>query len=178
MPEFDARTSLPIGQVAAAARRSAAAVDGELRIGKTQSLNKTVNDYLERERLLASLSSVFGVIALILVAIGVYGVIAYDVTRRMSEIGLRMALGAARAQVLGMVLTEATVIPLAGIVAGAPLAYAASRVAASILFGVLPGDISSLLGAAALILAMAILAALIPAFRATRIDPVSVLRQE
>jgi ABC-type antimicrobial peptide transport system permease subunit len=178
MPEFAVRTNLPVSQVGATARRSAAAVDGQLRISRIQTLNKTVNDYLERERLLASLSSTFGVIALILVTIGVYGVIAYDVTRRVSEIGLRIALGAARAQVLRMVLTEATVIPLAGIMAGAPLAYAASRVAASLLFGVLPGDISSLLGAAALILVMAMAAALIPALRAMRIDPITVLRHE
>ena len=178
MPEFVLRTNLPVSQVGDTARRSAAAVDGQLRISRIQTLNQTVNDYLERERLLASLSSIFGVIALILATIGVYGVIAYGVTRRVSEIGLRIALGAARAQVLRMVLTEAAVIPLAGILVGAPLAYAASRVTASLLFGVQPGDISSLLGAAALILGMAMAAALIPAFRAMRIDPITVLRHE
>jgi hypothetical protein len=114
MPEFTVRTNLPVSQVGAMARQSAAEVDGQLRISKIQTLNKTVNDYLEREHLPASLSSIFGVIALILATIGIYGVIAYGVTRRASEIGLRIALGAARAQVLRMVLTEATVIPLAG----------------------------------------------------------------
>jgi predicted permease len=178
MPEFIIRTSAPLGELAPTIRRAAGAVDGRLRLGQVQTLDKTVNDYLERERLLASVSSLFGFIALALATVGVYGVIAYGVTRRTSEIGLRMALGADRPQVLRMIVRDAAAIPLAGMAVGAPLAFAASRITESLLFGVKPGDAASLGASGALIVAMAILAAVIPARRAMRIDPISVLRHE
>jgi predicted lysophospholipase L1 biosynthesis ABC-type transport system permease subunit len=177
-PEFILRTNVPLTDVTAMVRRAVAAVDGQLRLTQIQTLDKMVNDYLERERLLASLSSMFGSVALILAAVGVYGVIAYGVTRRMNEIGLRMALGANRAQVLRMIIRDAAIIPVIGIAAGAPLAFAASRIAESLLFGVKPRDVMSLGVSGALIFAMAIIAAVIPARRAMRIDPITVLRHE
>jgi ABC-type antimicrobial peptide transport system permease subunit len=159
-------------------RRAASTIDGRLRLGRMQTLVQAMDDYLERERLLASLSSMFGFIALMLASVGVFGVISYRVTRRMSEIGLRMALGASRRQVLRMIIRDAATIPLAGIAIGAPLAFVASRVAESLLFGVKSGDLTLLGSSGALIVAMAILAAAIPARRAMKLDPISVLRHE
>ncbi len=178
MPEFVVRANAQVSLVAAAVRAAVSEVDGQLRLGRIQTLDKTVDDFLERERLLASLSSAFGIIALILATVGIYGVIAYGVTRRVSEIALRMALGASRPEVLRMIVRESVVIPLAGIVIGAPVAFAASRVTASLLFGVQPGDAASMAGAGALMVCMAIVAAVVPARRAMRIDPISVLRHE
>lgn len=177
-PEFLLRTSLGVPQVAAAIRKAAARVDGQLRLDVIQSLNEQVNDYLERERLLASVSGTFAVLALVLAAVGIYGVIAYGVTRRTSEIGLRMALGADRSQVIGMIIRDAAIIPLVGLAVGIPLALASSRVAGSLLFGVKPGDIWSLVGSGIIMLAVAIVAASIPVHRAVRIDPLTVLRHE
>jgi len=178
MPEFMIRTAAPSGTAARIAAAAAVAVDSRMRVASLQTLEKTVDDSLERERLLAFLSSAFGFMALVLAAVGVYGVIAYGVARRTSEIGLRMALGADRTRVLKMIVKDAAAIPLAGLAAGAPIAWLASRIAGSLLFGVQPGDPWSLAASGFLITAVSIIAAAIPALRAMRINPISALRHE
>ncbi|MES1258081.1 MAG: ABC transporter permease, partial [Acidobacteriota bacterium] len=178
MPEFIMRTDSPPGELLPMIRRATSTVDGRLRPVRMQTLDKTMDDYLERERLLASLSSLFGFIALTLASVGIFGVISHGVTRRMNEIGLRMALGANPPQVLRMILRDAATIPLAGIAIGAPVAFAASRVAESLLFGVEHGDPALLVISGALIVAMAMLAAAIAARRAMKLDPLSILRHE
>ena len=129
-------------------------------------------------RLFARLSIFFGVFAVLLVATGLYGTLAYRVGRRTSEIGLRMALGAQRRQVLWMILQESLLITGVAILAGAPLAIAGARLMRSMLFGVQPGDMISFLLALFGVMLVALAASIIPARRAARLDPLIALRYE
>ena len=130
------------------------------------------------ERLSARLAISFGFLAALLVATGLYGTLAYRVSRRTAEIGVRMALGAQRRQVLWMVLRESLAVSVAGIIVGLPLAVAGARVLRSMLFGLGPGDplafAAAILGLATVVLA----ASLIPAQRAAQVDPMVALRCE
>jgi ABC-type antimicrobial peptide transport system permease subunit len=130
------------------------------------------------ERLVARLTELFGVLALILACLGLYGLTAYTVARRTNEIGIRMALGADRGNVLGLVLRSALVQVGLGLAIGIPAALAGGHLLASQLYRVKSYD-PAILGAAALILAAsAILAASVPASRASRVDPIIALRHE
>jgi predicted permease len=132
----------------------------------------------EVERLGARLLSAFGILALILATVGLYGVMAYAVTRRTSEIGVRMALGAQRGSVLRMVLRETLALMLAGIAVGIPAAIAATRLLESALFGLEPGDPATIATVTAILLAVALSAGYIPARRASAVDPVIALRHD
>ncbi len=132
----------------------------------------------EMERMLATVASLFGFVALLLAGVGLFGVMAYAVTRRTKEIGLRMALGAQRRQVLDMILVDGAVVAMAGVALGVPAALALSRYLSSVLFGVKPSDAGSLLTPLAVLLTVAIAAVLIPAWRAARVDPMTALRDE
>jgi hypothetical protein len=140
----------------------------------------TVEDRLgfDVERLGARLLSAFGILALILAAVGLYGVMAYAVARRTSEIGIRMALGAERGSVLRMVVRETLALMVAGIALGIPAAIAATRLLRSALFGVEPGDPATVATVTAILLAVALFAGYIPARRASAVDPVVALRHE
>jgi predicted permease len=129
-------------------------------------------------RLFARLSMFFGVLAALLVATGLYGTLSYAVSRRTSEVGIRLALGARRGQVLWMVLGESLIMCLAGIVVGSPLAILCSRLLRSMLFGIVPGDPATFVAALAGIVAVALVASLLPARRAASIDPMVALRYE
>jgi ABC-type antimicrobial peptide transport system permease subunit len=124
----------------------------------------------------AELAGVFGLLGLILTAAGLYGVVSYGVAQRTRELGIRMALGAGRGATLRLVLGEVTVLGGAGIAIGLPLALGATRMAASLLFGVGPSDPPAFASAAALLLAVLLIAGWWPARRATRIDPAAALR--
>jgi putative ABC transport system permease protein len=143
-----------------------------------QPLNTMVRDSLMRERLMATLSGFFGVLAGLLATIGLYGVMAYMVERRRNEIGIRMALGANRGEVMRMVMREAGLLLGAGVVVGLVAAVAAARTASTLLFGLSPGDPSTLLMAAAGLGAVAMLASYLPALRAARLEPTEALREE
>jgi ABC-type antimicrobial peptide transport system permease subunit len=133
---------------------------------------------LARPRLLATLSAFFGGLALLLAVMGLYGTMAYSVARRRNEIGLRMALGAARLGVVRMVAGEAGRMVVLGLLLGTGLAVAATRLVAGFLYGVTPTDPMTL-GISALVLALvAIGAGLVPAWRAARVDPMAALRDE
>jgi len=137
-----------------------------------------VQDALVTERLMATLSGFFGVLAMLIATIGLYGVMSYMVTRRKVEIGIRMALGADARKVVRMVLGESSVLLLVGVVIGVALAVAASRWAASLLFGLQPWDPMSIaLGVAALGI-VTLFAAWIPARRASRLAPTVALRAD
>ena len=131
-----------------------------------------------QDRLIARLSMFFGLLAVVLVATGVYGALAYAVSRRTSEIGLRMALGARREQVLWMIMRETLIVCLAGVALGLPLAIACSRLLQSMLFGVTPGDPLTFAGVLAGITIVALFASFLPALRAASVNPIAALRYE
>jgi predicted permease len=133
---------------------------------------------LVRERVLALLAAGFGLLALLLAAMGLYGLMAYGVSQRTRELGVRLALGAPRGQIVGLVLRGAARLVIAGAVIGVPAAWAATRGIESLLFGVEPADPGIAAGAVASLVAAACLAAYLPARRAARTDPLIALRQE
>ncbi len=133
---------------------------------------------LRTERLVASLSAVFGGLATLLAVIGLYGVMAYAVARRTREMGIRMALGATRGNVVGLVMREVSILVIAGLVAGASLALASANLIRSQLFGLNPHDPWTLIAAAFSLAIAASIAGFIPALRASSVDPTTALRQE
>lgn len=143
-----------------------------------QAFTAQVSRALVQEQVMASLAGFFGVLALGLAAIGLYGLIAYRVLRRTGEIGIRMALGARRGDVLWLVLQDAVRLVAAGVLFGLPAAWAASRLVSSMLFGVTATDPGTVSGALALLSAAALFAAFIPAVRAARVEPMTALRNE
>jgi putative ABC transport system permease protein len=141
-------------------------------------VSEQLRQSLARDELMAALAGAFGVLAALLATIGLYGVIAYMVARRQNEIGVRIALGAGRGTVVGMVMREAAVLLGAGLVAGTALALWATRAAAGFLFGIKPNDPLTFAGAIALLAAVALLASYAPALRASRVEPIEALRQD
>jgi len=137
-----------------------------------------VDRSLGREKLLARLAGFFGVLALLLASIGLYGVIAYSVAPRRNEIGIRMALGARPDSVLRMVLGKSLVVAALGLAVGIPAALACGRLLSSLLYGVEAYDPLTIGGAAAVMLAVALAASFLPARRAALLDPCAALREE
>ena len=135
-----------------------------------------VNAALTQERLVAMLAGFFGALALLLAGLGLYGVTAYAVSRRRTEIGIRMALGAAPGGVVRLVLTRVTLLVGAGIVAGCAVSLWAARFVSTLLYGLEPRDPVTMIGAAMALAAVGALAGWLPAYRASRIDPAEVLR--
>jgi predicted permease len=185
VPFFQRET--PWGTVEVHAAGSLAQVVAELRreiqplTGGTiriRPLTAQVERTLVQERLVATLAASFGALALIMACIGLYGLLAYTVTRRTREIGIRMALGAERARVLRLMLRHAVHLLIFGIALGLPAAWLASRWIATLLFGLTPTDPATILLAAAVLSAFALLAGFLPALRASRVDPTVALRYE
>jgi predicted permease len=172
------RTAGDAAPVIAAIRRELRKMDSNVPVLRTRLLEEDVNSSLYRERLVAWLCSFFGAMALGLASVGLYGVMAHGVTQRTREVGIRMALGAQRTEVTRMILRESLVPVLAGMAAGIGGALALSCLVAGMLFGVRPYDPLSLAAAALAMLAVALLAAAVPARRASRVDPMSALRYE
>jgi putative ABC transport system permease protein len=143
-----------------------------------QTFHNQVEDSLLRERLMATLSGFFGLLAATLATIGLYGVISYMVARRRNEIGIRIALGADRWKVLGLVLGEAGKLVAIGLVIGIALAVAAAQAAASMLYGLKPHDPLTILLAVLLLALVAVPASFLPARRASRLEPMIALREE
>jgi ABC-type antimicrobial peptide transport system permease subunit len=137
-----------------------------------------LQDSLLRERLMATLSGFFGFLAVVLATIGLYGVMSYMVARRRSEIGIRMALGADRGDVLGLVLREAGMLLAVGLVIGTGLAIAVGRTTSSLLFGLKPTDPVTIGLSVGLLAVVAIMASLLPAMRAAQLEPMLALREE
>ena len=163
--------------VAAQVRELVAQMDKNVLV-ESETLETHVNSSIARERLLALLSGFLGMLSLLLVAIGLYGVMAYSVTRRTGEIGIRLALGARPVTVLSMVLRESSVLVLTGVAIGVLAALALSRVVATLLFGVSSRDAAAFAGAVGVMAVVALLATILPARRAAQVDPTVALRYE
>src|SRR5262249_32811572 len=137
-----------------------------------------VGDSLLQERLLATLSGFFGGLALLLASIGLYGTLAFLVTRRRREIGVRMALGADRRAILRLILRDVAIVLAAGASAGVALSFWATRVVQGLLFELSAHDGATLLAAVSILCGVALFAGYFPARRATRVDPMAALRYE
>jgi putative ABC transport system permease protein len=171
------RSALPLGPLLGAMRRTMLEENPEMsldfRVFHTQLRNS-----LLRERLMATLSGFFGFLAIVLATIGLYGVMSYMVARRRAEIGIRMALGANRGDVLGLVLREAAMLLAAGLVIGTGLAIAVGRTTSSMLFGLKPTDPLTIGLSITLLAVVAVIASFLPAMRAARLEPMLALREE
>jgi len=160
------------------ARAALTATSPHLMVRKVTTLRAQVDQATARERLLLNLASSFGGIALLLAAVGLYGTLAYAVARRTREIGVRLALGAPRESVLRLVLGESLILVASGMLVGVPLSLAAGYLLRSFLFGVTAYDMPTLIGAGAILTAVALLAAFVPARWASRVDPMLALKYE
>ena len=176
--ELIVRTAGDGGNVLAGLRREVAAIDPFLPAFVIRSLATEMDTALLRERLLALISMVFGGLAALLAAIGLYGVVAYSVSRRAQEIGVRMALGALPGRVQRLVLRETLVLAAFGILCGLPVALAATRLLAGFLYGMNPADPVVLSASIGFLALTAAAAGYLPARRAARIDPMTALREE
>lgn len=175
---FEVSTAGDPAAVLPAIRKALRDVDARLPLVEPTTQRELLRDQLSSERLFAGLCTVFSLLAVVLVAVGLYGTLAYAVTRRTNEIGIRMALGAPRRQVSWMVLRESLVLIGTGVVVGLPAALAASGLIENQFYGVKPADPATLTGALALLLAVGAAAGYLPARRAARIDPQVALRNE
>jgi predicted permease len=174
---FEIRTEMTPGALIPAVRDALTSVNGSASL-KFTTLKQEADDSVAQEHLMAVLSSFFGGLALVLTAIGLYGVMAYVVTERTREIGIRMALGAQQASILRLVMRDAAIVLSAGIFAGVLGSLWITRLVRQLLFGLVPNDPSTLTLAIILLVAVALLACYIPARRAMHVDPMVALRCE
>ena len=172
------RTAGPPDSAIASIKNAIREVDSNLIIPTIQTVPQLIDQSLILERLLAKLSSFFGVLALVLASVGIYGVMAYAVVRRTKEIGIRMALGAQPRTVRWMVLRETLWLVIAGVLIGIPTALAVTRLVSSLLYGLKPTDPITVAVAIVAIIASAILAGFLPARTASRVDPLVSLKYE
>jgi putative ABC transport system permease protein len=171
------RSSLPLASLMASMKQTIgdvnSGIDLDFKIFKTR-----IHDSLLQDQLMATLSGFFGFLAALLAAIGLYGVISYMVVQRTKEIGIRMAIGAERVDVLGLILREAGLLTVTGLVIGAGLALGAAQAAKSLLYGLKPRDPLTLVAAVVVLSAVAAFASFWPAYRASKLDPLIALRYE
>jgi len=161
-----------------ALRRKIAELDSSMPVYAIKTLETQLDETLSTERLIATLSAVFGVLATLLAALGLYGVLAFVVARRTKEIGLRMALGAGRGAVIWMVMREALALLAIGLAVGVPCAYLLSQYVGSQLFGVKANDVWTAALSLVILGVVAVGAGFLPARRASAIDPIKALRYE
>jgi len=171
------RSNLPLAALRSSLGAAVASVNPEIDV-TFKVFGDMLDDNLVGERLMANLSAFFGGLAALLAMVGLYGVVSYMVVRRRNEIGVRMALGATRRDILGLILREAATLLAAGIAIGVVLAIGAATFARSLLFGLTPSDPATIVLASIGLAAVAIAASLLPARRAASLDPVAALREE
>ncbi len=165
-------------RLATSVREAVRSIDPNLPVANVRPMTEVVSSSLATPRLTGFLLGTFAAIALILAAVGIYGVLSYLVARRTHEIGIRLAIGAARSQVLQLVLRQGLGLAVAGIVIGVPAAFALTRVMQSVLYQVRPSDPITFVVVPAILVVVALAAAGLPAFRATRVSPLIALRSE
>jgi len=177
-PTYELRLKTDPEGVLAAVREAVASVDKDLPLIDVRTQTQQIDGILSQERLFATLTTAFGVLALVLACIGIYGIMAYTVARRTNEIGVRIALGAQAGQVLRMILGETSWLAAIGIVVGLGAALGVTRFLTSLLYGLKPSDPATLVGASLLLLGTALGAGWFPAWRASRVQPMVALRHE
>jgi len=177
-PTFEVRYAGTTADAMSAVRASLAATDPVLTQFRIKTLEAQTEESLSREEMLAMLTTYCGGFAVLLACIGLYGLMAYSVAQRTGELGLRMALGAPPRNVRWMVLRENSATVLVGVIVGLAGAAAAARLVRTQLFGLEPNDPAALAVSAAVLMAMALGAAYIPATRASKVDPIRALRHE
>ncbi|HEU0174646.1 MAG TPA: ABC transporter permease [Blastocatellia bacterium] len=175
---FQLRTDADPTGVIAAVRRAAREIDANLPLYNIKTLAANVDESLAQERLISALSGFFGLLSLSLAAVGLFGILAYAVSQRTREIGIRISLGAQPGAVLSMVLRQGLILTLLGVGIGLAASLGATRLLESQLFGVTPTDPATFVGAPILLLTVALIAGLVPARRATNVDPLIAIRQE
>jgi predicted permease len=172
------RTALKPEAIVPSLRAAVQRIDPDLPLIDIRTQQQQIDATVQQERLFAALTTGFGVLALALACVGIYGIMAYTVSQRTNEIGIRLALGARRAQVRAMVVRETTWLALLGVAAGLALALALGRLVKTMLYGIKPADPLSLAISAILLIAVATAAGWIPALRASRVEPMEALRHE
>ncbi len=172
------RTDVPLSTVTQSLREQVRTLDRDLPVFGERTMTQVAAESMSRRRFTMQLVGLFGILALLLAAVGIYGVIAYSVTQRTREIGIRVALGASKSAILRWVLKQGMVLTIAGVVIGLGVAFALTRWLRSLLFGVGPTDIVTFGALAALLTVVALIACYIPARRATKVEPLVALRDE
>jgi predicted permease len=172
------RTVQEPASIAPSLRQVVREADAGLPVFAMKTMERQIDEDMFSDRIVSLLSGFFGVLATVLAGIGLYGLMSYTVTRRTREIGIRMALGAGRGEVLGLVLREIAILTGLGIALAAPLSFLLAKLAKSMLFGVAPDNIWVLSAAAAVLALTALASGAVPALRATRVDPLAALRRE
>jgi predicted permease len=175
---YEVRTMADPATIAPVLRRVVQGVDTDLPVVNLRTQREQINATMQMERAFAALTAGFGVLALALACVGIYGIMAYSVAQRTNEIGIRLALGAQPGQVRSMILRESTWLTAVGIVAGVAAALGLTRLVKSMLFGVTANDPVTLAAGVALLLAIALAATWIPARRAAGVQPMEALRHE
>lgn len=175
---YTIRTQMQPEAITPSLRAAVQKIDRDLPLMNIRTQLQQIDATTQQERIFASLTAGFGLLALALACVGIYGIMAYTVSQRTNEIGIRLALGAERSQVRGMVLREAGWLAAFGVVAGLAVALGLAQLVKSMLYGLKPADPASFTGAGCLLLGVALIAAWIPALRASRVEPMDALRHE
>ena len=173
-----ARGALNSAALAASVRAEVSALDKDVAVYRIRTMHEVMAISVASRRFNMLLLGIFAALALVLAAVGIYGVMAYAVTQRTHEIGVRVALGAQRRDVMRMLMGHGLVLALVGVAVGLAGAFALTRLMASLLFGVSSTDAATFAVVSALLAAVTLLASFVPALRATRIDPITALRYE
>jgi ABC-type antimicrobial peptide transport system permease subunit len=172
------RSDLPFDSIAPQIRRVVQSMDPTLPIVRLRTMDDVFGATVSRPRLLVQLLGTFAALALLLAAVGTYGILAFTVTERRREIGIHMALGATRGNVMSKILGQGLRMTIAGLVVGLAAAFGLTRLLQAQLFNVKPTDPMTMVSVAVFITLVALIACYIPAARATRVDPMVVLRDE
>ena len=175
---FELRTAGDPLSLSAEVRAAVAQVNDKLPVLSVTSLRLQTDEALKQDRLIAQLVSFFGLLGLLLSCVGLYGIMAHAVVRRTNEIGIRMALGAGRRDIVWMVLKESLLLVAVGLAVGLPASWGAAQLISNQLFGLRPSDPLTLITAVTLLTVVAALAGYLPARRASRVDPLVALRYE
>jgi predicted permease len=175
---YEIRTAMPPEAIVSSLRHVAQRIDPNLPFGNVRTQQQQIDAAMQQERIFVTLTSGFGLLALILAAVGIYGIMAYSVAQRTHEIGIRLAVGAQQGQVRGMILRESTWLAMMGILVGATAASLLSRMVKSMLYGIQPYDPATMAGGILILLTVALAASWVPARRAAGVQPMEALRHE